>query len=410
MSRMERRKILIADDEALFLSSLKDHLQLAHPELEVETAANGVQALRILDAGGIDLVATDVQMPQLDGLELLASVVTAGLKIPVIVFSAFADAPLREQADSFGAVAVFDKPVDLDRLSEAIQQALNKSSGGEINGISVAGFLQLLQMEKKSCRVHVRSGKREADLFFDEGELVHALWEGLEGHQAGQEVVRWDPAEIKMEGNRWRRPRTVDMSLAHLLLASAKEEDERDEGSFGDTETPLREPDSWGVPLEMSAPESSTVEPVAEDGMMEVLADLQLARGFLGAALLRSEDHRSWTLGPIPEADLKEALEHCAFALETKEELLKGFGIETESGWDLAITLPRHFYLARRIGSGGALLVVLSRDVASLANAMREVADLCERLEPHFLLKGPPPQLSSLRAEPDVGLHIGEAF
>src|SRR5260370_22535013 len=65
--------ILIVDDEAPIRALLSEHLQLVG--YQVALAANGVAALQLLAGGEVDLVLTDVRMPGMNGLELLAEIV-----------------------------------------------------------------------------------------------------------------------------------------------------------------------------------------------------------------------------------------------------------------------------------------------------------------------------------------------
>jgi DNA-binding NtrC family response regulator len=68
------------------------------------------------------VVISDVRMPRLDGLDVLAALRCAHWYTPVILITAFGDAATHRDAHDFGAVAVFDKPFDLSSLRDLVRQ------------------------------------------------------------------------------------------------------------------------------------------------------------------------------------------------------------------------------------------------------------------------------------------------
>ncbi len=76
-----------------------------------------------------DLILSDVRMPGRTGLEVLARVRQKGLRCPVLLLSAFADEPTREEARRLGAKALLDKPVDMDELKAAVLEVGTSTLG-----------------------------------------------------------------------------------------------------------------------------------------------------------------------------------------------------------------------------------------------------------------------------------------
>lgn len=73
-----------------------------------------------------DLVVSDVRMPNLDGLELVLRLRDEGCEVPVVLVSAFADAPTIERAKRLGVAHVLSKPFDLDDLRTAVMFELGR--------------------------------------------------------------------------------------------------------------------------------------------------------------------------------------------------------------------------------------------------------------------------------------------
>ncbi len=113
--------VLIVDDsrlERLLLGQIIE--QAGH---ECRFATGGLEALEIYLRGGIDIVVTDLQMPDGGGLELIEALGALLPGVAIIAVSGLRPEVLAE-ARSKGAAAAFSKPVDPDELVEAIAEAV----------------------------------------------------------------------------------------------------------------------------------------------------------------------------------------------------------------------------------------------------------------------------------------------
>ena len=120
-------KILVIDDEPLLeyvILQLFRH-QISTQELEFEFAINGVQALEKLQIdGSFDLVLTDINMPEMDGLTLLENLPAIDPTLKAVVVSAYGDMPNIRTAMNRGAFDFLTKPIDFDDLKITINKAL----------------------------------------------------------------------------------------------------------------------------------------------------------------------------------------------------------------------------------------------------------------------------------------------
>lgn len=126
----KRERILIVDDEVdarTFLFSLLDNEGYL-----VATASNGIEALKYVARERPRLVISDVRMPEMEGLELLAKIKYAAPDTAVILLSAYADWPLFFDALGYGGSDVLLKPCRNEDLLRAVERALEKAeTGGE---------------------------------------------------------------------------------------------------------------------------------------------------------------------------------------------------------------------------------------------------------------------------------------
>ncbi len=115
-------KILIVDDEKSQRELLGGYLKKRGHA--IHTAQHGQEALEILRQQAIDLVLTDMRMPELDGAELLKQIKALNPNIDVIMMTAYGSIEDATEAMKNGAVDYITKPVDLEQLDLTISRAL----------------------------------------------------------------------------------------------------------------------------------------------------------------------------------------------------------------------------------------------------------------------------------------------
>jgi CheY-like chemotaxis protein len=91
----------------------------------VKTAENGLDAYAEYSAGGVDVIVSDLHMPEMDGLELLRLIKQGRPQSRVIILSGGATPEEREQLKAEGAFEVLSKPTDANALVDSIQRALS---------------------------------------------------------------------------------------------------------------------------------------------------------------------------------------------------------------------------------------------------------------------------------------------
>ena len=115
--------ILIVDDEPSILQTLGG--LLADEGFEVITASNGYEALKIIDAESPDLVLLDIWMPGIDGIETLKEIKKDNPNIPVIIITGHGTIETAVRATKLGAYDLIEKPLSIDKVIVAINNALN---------------------------------------------------------------------------------------------------------------------------------------------------------------------------------------------------------------------------------------------------------------------------------------------
>ena len=116
-------KILIAEDEANIRLLLEIRLKSRYT---VITAANGAQALELIEQGGVDLIVTDIMMPKMDGYEMVETLRARGDTTPVIMLTAKDTLTDKGQGFMVGCDDYITKPVNFEELIWRIDAILRR--------------------------------------------------------------------------------------------------------------------------------------------------------------------------------------------------------------------------------------------------------------------------------------------
>lgn len=220
------KKVLIVDDEEPFLLSLLDGLRDLSNQFEVFTAVNGVRALEVLAAHRVDLVVTDLKMPEMSGFDLLAHMSRHYPAIPVIVMTAHGTRDTQRSVGNLGATHYLEKPIDLGTLVCAILDSLEQERPSFVRGFSLAAFLQLIELDRKSCTLRVKADGLSGSLHFSAGRLTAANNGIVIGNAAALEILAWDETGIEVL-ELGENSSNVTAPLQHLLLEAYRLKDEK---------------------------------------------------------------------------------------------------------------------------------------------------------------------------------------
>lgn len=371
------KKVLIVDDEPAVLFALSEALADRRRGVKVATAANGHEAVAILEAEKVDLVVTDLRMPEMDGFELIAWLRRGFPHLPVIVMTAF-------RAETAGrldrGLEVLEKPFDVGDLKRKVSDLLRQSVKGRVENISLSSFLQLLELERKTCTLAVTSGDHGGRLLFRGGKLVGAETEGREGAEAALEIVTWEHADVEISDVGPVDGHEVEGGLRYLLLEGMRLKDERERHATH----PLgiaQETDAAIEALLSSDPGTGELpepegDPRDAEAIREALEQGRSLEGFL-ATLLVETATGSLIAAAIGAkgVDLEVAAAATAELVRQKPRVEERIGLK-DSVEEVLLTTARRCYLLRPMGGSDRrfLLLVLDRKRANLAAAQEGLA------------------------------------
>jgi two-component system, NtrC family, response regulator AtoC len=117
-------RILVVDDEPMMADSLKQNL--AEEGYLVDSAATGAEAIELFDQGGHHLAICDLQLPDMDGLELMRHMKDARPTTEVIVVTGYGSVQKAVEATKAGAFYFVEKPFDFEELQPLVEKALER--------------------------------------------------------------------------------------------------------------------------------------------------------------------------------------------------------------------------------------------------------------------------------------------
>lgn len=214
------KQVLIVDDDPALLLSIRIGLE-GNPRFRVLTAASGSEALGIIDEGGIDLTVLDIVMPDMDGIQLLSALSESFPEIPSMVMTGFDSPVLQQELKQAGALAVLEKPLDIDTLELEISKAL-AGCGSRCCGLPLEIFLQLAAMEHRTIHLKVFRSDSSGSFFFRDGLLIDAETGNLSGDSAVLAMLEWPDFTLGLKeySPPFPEPR-VNSALAYLLLKTS---------------------------------------------------------------------------------------------------------------------------------------------------------------------------------------------
>jgi two-component system, response regulator, stage 0 sporulation protein F len=117
------KKILIVDDQYGIRILLNEVLQ--KEGYDTYQAANGLQALEIVQENVPDLILLDMKIPGMDGIEILKRVKALHPNMKVIIMTAYGELDMIQEAINLGAMTHFAKPFDIVEIREAVKKYLS---------------------------------------------------------------------------------------------------------------------------------------------------------------------------------------------------------------------------------------------------------------------------------------------
>lgn len=136
--------ILVVDDEKIVVSGIKKCLKLYDYPLEIFEAYDGEEARQILENNSIDILMTDIELPLINGLDLIKVAKERHPDIKTIVFSAYSNFEYARKAISLNAIYYLLKPINVEEFQEVMSKVIERcvAENTDIEDQTVCGTME----------------------------------------------------------------------------------------------------------------------------------------------------------------------------------------------------------------------------------------------------------------------------
>ncbi len=233
-----RHKILLVDDDQDFLKIYFETLKRLPGSPEIHTAATGARALALLESEVFTLLIVDLNMPKMDGLQVLAIARRKYPQLRLLVLTGVRDEQFRTRAYGMGVDQFWQKPDSakaVELFLEAVDSLLQRESQGGFRGVQSKGLVDIIQLEclsQSSNVLRITNGVLEARIWIQAGVVIDAEAQELTGEAAFRRVLRWKTGSFELLPADPARARAIFTSYQGLLLESAQAIDEAGSTSF----------------------------------------------------------------------------------------------------------------------------------------------------------------------------------
>lgn len=227
-----RQRILILDDEQDLLEIYQEILARLPSQPEIGTASTGIEAIAALEADPFALLLVDLNMPTMDGFQVLAIVRRRFPALRTVVMTGSTDEDSRGRAYRIGVDLYIEKPKtgrEIIFFVDCIESLLERESQGGFRGVQSKTLLDIIQLEcltQNTAVLKVTSELGEGRVWIQKGEIVDSTVEDKSGKEAIVEMLGWKAGNFEVLPYGLPRPRTIFMNYESLLMETAQSLDE----------------------------------------------------------------------------------------------------------------------------------------------------------------------------------------
>ena len=219
-------RILVADDEEKIAGMVGSYLE-ADGYVPL-IAHDGLRALALFREKSPACLILDINMPGMNGLDLLVEINNRFPGTGVIIMTAYPSNAYKNKAMMSGSLRFIEKPFDIKEVRLIVEEVLKEGEGfqGTVDGISLVDIVQFNGLSRATAALKVTTGDREGMIFFKEGAVVHAMCGREIGEEAFFTILGFNGGSL--QNIRGVQPPVVSIrkSIEALLFETAVKSDE----------------------------------------------------------------------------------------------------------------------------------------------------------------------------------------
>ena len=205
---------------------------------EILLRESPAMAAKVIETQDVSVLITEIDPSGMEGFRLISHVKKNSPNTRILAMANRFTSQLLQGLKTLGVPHYLRKPIHMDSLIDFIFEGNGRNPQSRIHGVTLASFLQLMNIEQKTCTLDVVAA--DADLgriYIQKGEVVGARTGDLTGQAAFFKLMEWDNPEIRLTEGCRIVSREIFQPLMHLLMESHQNIDESG-GQTGQTARP----------------------------------------------------------------------------------------------------------------------------------------------------------------------------
>ncbi|MFN8671690.1 MAG: response regulator [Candidatus Sericytochromatia bacterium] len=215
------KKILLIEDDLLIQKLMRELLK--KHGFDTISTSSAIDAMEILNKEKFDIVITDINMPDMNGFELLLWMNKNNINSKLIAITSILSDKMKENFLKNGAIKYLTKPVNFDNLVKIIESIYKEGFSSQVDNLELFDYLKIEALSKKNKLVSIKPNlsNETAYIFFKNGNIINAEYKNKKGLEAFNEIILIKGGNIQEEA--WKEPDNITISqpLESLLINSA---------------------------------------------------------------------------------------------------------------------------------------------------------------------------------------------
>lgn len=226
--------VLLVDDSMAFLETISELFEaMAENSWRIHQASSADRALAILQEHPIDLAVFDINMPMLDGVQLLGIAHRRHPDVKKVILTGNASESRRAECLANGAELFLEKPTSpegiqfvFNVLKDLLVWQQREGFSGTLRQVGLADVIQIQCLGRNACTLSVNNSQTEGAIYIEGGVIVHATAGNLAGEEALFKLLSLSRGDFQLKTFVKPQARTVQGSWEFLLMESARKRDE----------------------------------------------------------------------------------------------------------------------------------------------------------------------------------------
>jgi CheY-like chemotaxis protein len=230
---LKKKRVLVVDDEEDLTWSISKHLAKDKDKYELTTVNSARAAIDMLTQLPVDLVITDIRMPEVSGLDLLLQIRQQYPSTKVIIMTAYGSSQIQDEANNRGCFKYIEKPFEIQDLRKLILDGVEEKKGfeGKISELQLSDLIQMNCLGRLTTALHVQKEELHGTIFFKDGHIIHTQVDDVVGEEAFYEIMTWQGGSFSIERDAGTPKTTIHKGWQSLLLEGMRRADEIDNPS-----------------------------------------------------------------------------------------------------------------------------------------------------------------------------------